>query len=197
MTLIEQLLEHDRKIAAALIEAARALPDAALDEPVRITPPTVAFGTEKPTLRRMLNRLVFTHEMWCAAIAGHAFVESDDFSLDGMHTRLDGTDLASVVRDIAGPRRVGHRIRRRDVRSARVVHVRRRRRARRDVGRASARTRGFRASCARRGAARARSASLAMRTSRAARASAARRPCTPPAATRPRGRSRSGRSRRR
>jgi AraC family transcriptional regulator len=50
----------------------------------------------------MLNRLVFTKEMWSAAIKGRAFEESDDRSLDGMRERLQcaGDEFVEIVRDV-------------------------------------------------------------------------------------------------
>ena len=89
MTLSELMICHDRSHTAALIESARALTDEALDQPVRVEPTTPAFARAAPTIREMLDRLVFTHEMWSAAIAGRAFEESADHSLDGMLTRLE------------------------------------------------------------------------------------------------------------
>ena len=101
MTLSELMICHDRSHTAALIESARALTDEALDQPVRVEPTTPAFARAAPTIREMLDRLVFTHEMWSAAIAGRAFEESADHSLDGMLTRLDATDLVELVEGIA------------------------------------------------------------------------------------------------
>jgi len=103
MDLTQRLVEHDNWLAGQLLDAAATLDDTALDEPVPLSPPTPAFACEQPSIRAMLNRLVFTKEMWSAAISGHAFVESDDTTLDGMRARLDrsGAEFASLVRDIA------------------------------------------------------------------------------------------------
>jgi AraC family transcriptional regulator len=101
MTLSELMMCHDRSHTAALIESARALTDDALDEPVHVEPTTPAFASTTPTIREMLDRLVFTHEMWSAAIAGREFEEASDRSLDGMLARLDATDLVELVEGIA------------------------------------------------------------------------------------------------
>ena len=37
----------------------------------------------------MLERLVFTKEMWSAAISGRSFEESDDTSLAGLRARIE------------------------------------------------------------------------------------------------------------
>jgi AraC family transcriptional regulator len=103
MDLTERLVAHDNWLAARLIDAATALDDDVLNEPIPLNPPTPAFASEKPSIRCMLNRLVFTKEMWSAAISGQAFVESDVTSLEGMLARLEaaGGEFASLVRDIA------------------------------------------------------------------------------------------------
>jgi AraC family transcriptional regulator len=102
MDLADRMVEQNNWLTRQLIEDAAELPDAALDEPVPLNPPTAAFHEEEPTIRSMLNRLVFTKEMWSAAIAGRAFEESDDMSLDAMSARLEraGSELEEIVRDI-------------------------------------------------------------------------------------------------
>lgn len=60
MDLAERMVAHDNRLAAELIDVAAQLDDAALDEPNRVEPPTDAFHDEEPSIRSMLNRLVFT-----------------------------------------------------------------------------------------------------------------------------------------
>jgi hypothetical protein len=50
----------------------------------------------------MLSRLVFTKEMWSAAVAGREFVRNDDASLSSLKQRVDdaGANFAELVRDI-------------------------------------------------------------------------------------------------
>ena len=102
MDLTDRMIEHDNWVAGSLIDAAVALDDKTLDEPVALEPPTQAFGERAPSIRSMLNRLVFTKEMWTAAIAGRAFVESESASLDCLRNRLEkgGAEFAALVRDI-------------------------------------------------------------------------------------------------
>ena len=102
MDLTDRLVAHDNSITQQLLERASELPDEALDEPVRLEPRTVAFQGATPSLRSMLDRLVFTKEMWSAAIGGRSFEESDDTSLAGMHARIEqaGEEFADLVRDI-------------------------------------------------------------------------------------------------
>jgi AraC family transcriptional regulator len=102
MDLAERMVAHDNRLAAELIDVAARLDDAALDEPNRVEPPTDAFHDDEPSIRSMLNRLVFTKEMWSAAMKGRAFEESDDRSLDGMRERLAqaGDEFVEIVRDV-------------------------------------------------------------------------------------------------
>lgn len=102
MDLVDRMVEHDNWLTEQLIDGASRLPEGALDDPVRLDPPTEAFGEDAPTLRSMLNRLVFTKEMWTAAITGHAFEESEDISVEGMRDRLGaaGGAFAQAARDI-------------------------------------------------------------------------------------------------
>ncbi len=102
MDLADRMIDQNNQLTQRLIENAAQLPEAALDEPVRLNPPTPAFHEDEPTIRSMLNRLVFTKEMWSAAIAGRAFEESEDTTLDGMSSRLEqaGPALLELVRDI-------------------------------------------------------------------------------------------------
>jgi AraC family transcriptional regulator len=102
MDLTERMVEHDNWLTARLIEAAEKLGDEDLDSPVELTPPTQGFAEDAPSIRAMLDRLVFTKEMWSAAIAGHEFRRDEDSSLDGLKRRLDaaGSEFAGLVRDI-------------------------------------------------------------------------------------------------
>jgi AraC family transcriptional regulator len=79
------------------------LDESALDEPVTVAPRTAAFSEDAPTIRSMLNRLVFTKEMWSAAISGREFVESGDTSMPAMRERLTqaGSEFAELVQDVA------------------------------------------------------------------------------------------------
>ena len=102
MDLTDRMVEHDNWLTAQLIEAAGGVGDEVLDAPVELTPPTSAFAEAAPSIRAMLDRLVFTKEMWSAAIAGHEFHHNEDRSLCGLKRRLDeaGEEFAGLVRDI-------------------------------------------------------------------------------------------------
>jgi len=102
MDLSERLVEHDNWLTQELIDRAAALEEEQLDEPVPLQPPTEAFAEPAPSLRDMLDRLVFTKEMWSAAIAGRAFTRSGETSLDALRARLlrAGPEFSQLVRDI-------------------------------------------------------------------------------------------------
>ena len=103
MDLTARLIEHDNWLAERLIDPAATLDEATLDEPVVVNPTTDSFAEDSPTIRSMLNRLVFTKEMWSAAIGGKDFVESVDTSLPGMRDRLQraGSEFATLVQRVA------------------------------------------------------------------------------------------------
>lgn len=103
MDLTERLLEHDNWSVGRLIDLARDLPAEALDEPVQLNPPSSAWFEEQPSIRSMLDRLVFTKEMWSAAIAGTpAPPQERDRSLESLNRRLGkaGNEFVEVVRGI-------------------------------------------------------------------------------------------------
>jgi AraC family transcriptional regulator len=64
MDLTDRMLEHDLWLTARLIDAAGELPDERLDEPVPTPtePPHAWFEDGDPTLRSMLDRLVYSKE---------------------------------------------------------------------------------------------------------------------------------------
>ena len=103
MDLTTRLVEHDNWLAEQLIDAASTLDDTALDEPVPVSPPTDSFTEDSPSIRSMLNRLVFTKEMWSAAIGGREYVEATDTSLPALRERLAraGSEFATLVSDVA------------------------------------------------------------------------------------------------
>jgi AraC family transcriptional regulator len=102
MDLTDRLLDHDLWMTRRLIERAADLSDAELDELVDAGEPRMVFDAEAPTVRSMLDRLVFTKEMWTAAIVGRAFERATDVTLDSLRRRLDdaGVAFVEVVRGV-------------------------------------------------------------------------------------------------
>ena len=126
MDLMDRMLEHDRWLSERLIDAAGTLPDDDLDRVVRDREP-LAFESDEPTVRGMLDRLVFTYDVWTAAVAGRAAVDDRDTSMDGLRRRLQASsgEFAEVIRGDPRPGRMGPRVRQHPARPAGDVHVRR------------------------------------------------------------------------
>jgi AraC family transcriptional regulator len=88
MDLSDRLVEHDHWHTARLLEQAATLSDEALDRHVRPGLIVHAFEGPEPDVRTMLDRLVFTKEVWTAAIAGRDFQVDRDRSIAGQQARL-------------------------------------------------------------------------------------------------------------
>ncbi|MGH3714908.1 MAG: helix-turn-helix domain-containing protein [Micromonosporaceae bacterium] len=102
MDLTDRLLEHDHWLTGKLLERAAGLTDEQLDRAIRPGHTVLSFDGPEPNVRAMLERLVFTKEVWSAAIAGRDFPETTDKSLDGLRTRWAsaGEEFLSLVRGI-------------------------------------------------------------------------------------------------
>jgi AraC-like DNA-binding protein len=104
MDLSDRLVEHDHWHTARLLEQAATLSDEALDRPVRPGLIVHTFEGPEPDVRNMLDRLVFTKEVWTAAIAGREFPADRDRSITGQQVRLAAvqpqfTALVRRIRD--------------------------------------------------------------------------------------------------
>ncbi len=68
--LTTQLVEHDNRLTATLLDRAIELTDAELDEPVKLCPPTSAFASRAPSIRTMLSEIVAAKERAAAKLSG-------------------------------------------------------------------------------------------------------------------------------
>ena len=102
MDLTDRLVEHDHWLTGRLLERAGELTDEQLDREVLPGHTVLHFDGPEPTVRAMLERLVFTKEVWAAAIAGCDFPDSSDRSLAGLWARWTsaGEEFLSLVRGI-------------------------------------------------------------------------------------------------
>jgi len=102
MDLSDRLVEHDHWHTARLLEQAAALSDDALDRQVR--PGLIVHDFEGPEadVRTMLERIVFTKEVWTAAIGGRDVPSRDNRSIAGLQSRLAAVQpqFAALVRRI-------------------------------------------------------------------------------------------------
>src|SRR5262245_29528033 len=102
MDLIDRMLEHDLWLSRRILERAGKLSDEQLDATVREREP-LAFESDEPTIRSMLDRLVFTREVWTAGIAGRPDpLPGRDTSIEGLKRRLEDSavEFTGVVRGI-------------------------------------------------------------------------------------------------
>ena len=104
MDLSDRLAEHDHWHTARLLEQAAALPDEALDRHLRPGLVVHEFEGPEPDVRTMLERIVFTKEVWTAAIGGRDIPPRDERSIAALQARLAAvqpqfTALVRRIRD--------------------------------------------------------------------------------------------------
>ncbi|MEV0154275.1 helix-turn-helix domain-containing protein [Micromonospora sp. NPDC050686] len=87
MDLTDRLLDHDRWLTDQLIERAASLPAATLDREIRPGHVVLAFDGPEQTVRAMLDRLVWTKEVWTAAMMGHPLPDEPDRSVGALRAR--------------------------------------------------------------------------------------------------------------
>jgi AraC family transcriptional regulator len=103
MDLIDRMLEHDLWLSRRILDRAATLSDEDLDRNVRGGREPQPFESEEPTIRSMLDRLVFTREVWTAGIAGRPDpLPGRDTSIEGLRRRLEDSavEFTDVVRGI-------------------------------------------------------------------------------------------------
>ncbi|HXG88573.1 MAG TPA: hypothetical protein VNJ02_09575 [Vicinamibacterales bacterium] len=104
MDLSDRLVEHDHWHTVRLPEQAATLSDAALDRQVRPGLIVHAFEGPEPDARTMLERLVYTKEVWTAAIGGRDIPPPAERTMAALQTRLAAVqpqfaDLVRRIRD--------------------------------------------------------------------------------------------------
>src|SRR5262245_32755024 len=102
MDLIDRMLEHDLWLSRRILDRAASLSDEQLDAKVRDRE-AMAFESDEPTIRSMLDRLVFTREVWTAGIAGRPDpLPGRETSVEGLQRRLEesAVEFTDVVRGI-------------------------------------------------------------------------------------------------
>jgi AraC-like DNA-binding protein len=104
MDLSDRLVEHENWHTTRLLEQAATLSDEALDRPVRPGLTVHSFEGPEPDVRTMLERIVFTKEVWTAAIGGRDIPPRDQRSIAALKARLAAvqpqfTALVRRIRD--------------------------------------------------------------------------------------------------
>ena len=91
MNLTNRLIDHDLWLTRQLLEKATNLTDAQLDTSLAKPEHPVPFDQVEQTLRDVLQRLVFTKEVWVAAVLGRKLPDQQDNSAVGLHQRMTAT----------------------------------------------------------------------------------------------------------
>nr|WP_246344949.1 helix-turn-helix domain-containing protein [Conexibacter arvalis] len=101
--LTDRMLEHDRWLTGRLIERAALLTDDQLDRELRPGHVVLSFDGPEPSARAMLDRLVWTKEVWTAAIGGTALPPAGDRTIAALRTRFAaaGDAFVALARRIA------------------------------------------------------------------------------------------------
>ena len=102
MDLTDRLVEHDHWHTTRLLEQAAALSSDALDRPVRPGLVVHEFEGPEPDVRTMLERIVYTKEVWTAAIGGRDIPPRGERSIAALQARLAAVQpqFAALVRRI-------------------------------------------------------------------------------------------------
>jgi AraC-like DNA-binding protein len=102
MDLSDRLIEHDHWHTARLLEQAATLSDEALDRSVRPGFVVHDFEGAEPDVRTMLERIIFTKEVWTAAIGGRDIPSRNERSIAALQARLAAVEpqFAALVRRI-------------------------------------------------------------------------------------------------
>lgn len=89
MDLTDRLLDHDLWLTRRLLEKATTLSDAQLDALLVKPEQPVPFDVVEQTLRDVLRRIVFTKEVWVAAVLGRTLPATEDNSAAGLLRRME------------------------------------------------------------------------------------------------------------
>jgi AraC family transcriptional regulator len=97
MDLTDRLLEQDLWHARRLLAAAAALDDEQLDRELPIRGFGLPIDSAAPTVRSMLDRLIWTKEMWTAAIDGRELPAQREPTIRGLSERLEEAGPAFIA----------------------------------------------------------------------------------------------------
>ncbi|MGV3617870.1 MAG: helix-turn-helix domain-containing protein [Fimbriimonas sp.] len=89
MDLIDRLLATEAATLRRLLTAAKTLPDADLDGPLPTPVQILAFEAPETTVRALLDGMIYSHEVWLAAVERQPFPTNRDKSVDGLIARAE------------------------------------------------------------------------------------------------------------
>ncbi len=105
MDLTDRLLEHDLWLMQRLLAKAAELSDEQLDAPLTHTEKLLPFEPAERSVRELLERLIFTKEVWVAAVQGRPLQEQPSQpTVEALRQRMEATygeflALARRIRD--------------------------------------------------------------------------------------------------
>jgi AraC-like DNA-binding protein len=102
MDLTDRLIDHDMWLTKRILEKAATLTDAQLDAPMSRPEQPVCFEEPEKTLRDVLNKIVFTKEVWLCGVYGREFPDASDTSAAGLLKRYTGAfaDFGQLVKKV-------------------------------------------------------------------------------------------------
>jgi AraC family transcriptional regulator len=85
-----------------ILERAQSLTDEQLDRPLESSRQVIPWEEPEKSLRDLLERVVFTKEIWTAALAGRELPSSGDQTMAGMLARLEAVDreFERILREV-------------------------------------------------------------------------------------------------
>ncbi len=101
MDLTDRLIDHDTWMTRRLLERARELSDEQLDTPLGVFKAPLPFDPSEDTFRAAVVRMIYTKEVWNAAVAGRVLPDGDN-SPNGLLARLSSAfrEFAAIVRSV-------------------------------------------------------------------------------------------------
>lgn len=89
MDLIDRLLDADAATIRRILTTVKSLPEDTLDQPLPAPVHPLAFDEPATTLRELLDGILYTQEIWLAAVESQPFERAQDTSLEGLTRRAE------------------------------------------------------------------------------------------------------------
>ena len=102
MDITDRLIEHDLWMTRRLLERAQTFSDAQLDASLPQAQQPLPFESPDATLRSILERLVFTKEVWAAAVHNRPVPAQADTSISSLLRRMETAfaEFNEIVRSV-------------------------------------------------------------------------------------------------